>query len=1221
MNTHRLSIIALLLLLFSTAWAQNITRADNEVTVLTVSDVTIGEDGTFDLVINMDFNTTETIVGWNFSLLLPDGVDFNTTKTTAAARKKCCDFGELIDEDIASECLTIQERPAGGYLFNWIDQADKTPLLGTKGRLISINLKADPATLSGTGKIFGIGLSNSKDQGFATFGGGAVIADVEFNINAGTTPMPTLPAPTFSRVGNLLYISTATEGANIYYTLDGTVPTSNSTRYTNPITPTQSCTVKAIAVKEGFINSDVASFYYSVDSGGTGNEVTVLTASDVTIGEDGTFDLVINMDFNTTETIVGWNFSLLLPDGVDFNTTKTTAAARKKCCDFGELIDEDIASECLTIQERPAGGYLFNWIDQADKTPLLGTKGRLISINLKADPATLSGTGKIFGIGLSNSKDQGFATFGGGAVIADVEFNINAGTTPMPTLPKPSFSRVGNLLYISSTNEGANIYYTLDGTVPTSNSTRYTGPISPTQSCTVKAVAVKEGFIDSEVADFYYIVSTEKITVLTASDINIKAGGIAELVINMDYDTNETVVGWNFSLKLPEGITFNSANTAISAIKKCCTVSTELHDPDVAADGLNITERPNGGYLFTWIDKGDKTPLLKTHGKLITIQLKAATNAISGEGAITEIALSNNADQSLDQGNIKDASFYVNVEASSQPQEKKNVLIPNDVNIKTGSTADLVINMNYETDETVVGWNFTLYLPDGITFDTESSTIAAIKKCCVVSTETHDSDVAADGLTITERPDGGYLFTWIDKGDKTPLLKTHGKLMTIHLKAASDAVTATGTIKQIALSNQNDHSIDQGNINDATFTVNVTFDQNMEYDKMVDNVVYHLKFSNRSAMVKSIVPNGVVTIPANVVDGVFSYAVTAVGESVFGQGNNFSYVVFPESITSISEKAFQGDFDLYNYAVVWESNTKLPAALFDTQGFKNSNFLLYVKSAGVAPSNVTNVVVNLKADNIVLKDGQPFRCPIAFTAGNISFTHNFIMETGKGECGGWESIVLPFDVQTVTHQTKGELTPFATYKQGSGKKPFWLYELNAEGKFAKTAAIKALKPCIVSMPNNDSYPADYNVAGRVTFAATNVTVSPTINTSAIGEWAVAFAPVAKAEGRFALNVVNDFFSDYGSGNPGSRFINNLRNINPFELYCNSTSASREIAIEFADESSGIEELMLDNNLPILYKIYDAKGALVRSVVATYANAVSGLTPGLYLVNGVKVVLK
>ncbi|MBP5340293.1 MAG: hypothetical protein J6Z14_13490, partial [Prevotella sp.] len=62
-----------------------------------------------------------------------------------------------------------------------------------------------------------------------------------------------------------------------------------------------------------------------------------------------------------------------------------------------------------------------------DKTPLLGTKGRLISINLKADPASLTGTGKIFGIGLSNNKDQGFATFGGGATIVDVEFAINGG--------------------------------------------------------------------------------------------------------------------------------------------------------------------------------------------------------------------------------------------------------------------------------------------------------------------------------------------------------------------------------------------------------------------------------------------------------------------------------------------------------------------------------------------------------------------------------------------------------------------------------------------------------------------------------------------------------------------------------------------------------------------------------------------------------------------------
>ncbi|MBP5771563.1 MAG: hypothetical protein J6W75_09420, partial [Bacteroidaceae bacterium] len=44
----------------------------------------------------------------------------------------------------------------------------------------------------------------------------------------------------------------------------------------------------------------------------------------------------------------------------------------------------------------------------------------------------------------------------------------------------------------------------------------------------------------------------------------------------------------------------------------------------------------------------------------------------------------------------------------------------------------------------------------------------------------------------------------------------------------------------------------------------------------------------------------------------------------------------------------------------------------------------------------------------------------------ISYTHAYLQETNKGECRGWESLVLPFDVQTITHQ-KGEIKPFLAY--------------------------------------------------------------------------------------------------------------------------------------------------------------------------------------------------
>ena len=64
------------------------------------------------------------------------------------------------------------------------------------------------------------------------------------------------------------------------------------------------------------------------------------------------------------------------------------------------------------------------------------------------------------------------------------------------------FSLEGNQLYMSTDTIGAAIYYTLDGSEPTRLNSLYTGPVELKHNCIIKAIAIKEGLLDSRVSSF-----------------------------------------------------------------------------------------------------------------------------------------------------------------------------------------------------------------------------------------------------------------------------------------------------------------------------------------------------------------------------------------------------------------------------------------------------------------------------------------------------------------------------------------------------------------------------------------------------------------------------------------------------------------------------------------------------------------------------------------------
>jgi hypothetical protein len=84
------------------------------------------------------------------------------------------------------------------------------------------------------------------------------------NLPPAATPAFKPAAGTYTTI-QTVKLTDATKGAAIYYTLDGSTPTTASALYSKPLTVSQTTTIEAIAVAAGYSNSAVASAAYIVN--------------------------------------------------------------------------------------------------------------------------------------------------------------------------------------------------------------------------------------------------------------------------------------------------------------------------------------------------------------------------------------------------------------------------------------------------------------------------------------------------------------------------------------------------------------------------------------------------------------------------------------------------------------------------------------------------------------------------------------------------------------------------------------------------------------------------------------------------------------------------------------------------------------------------------------------------------------------------------------------
>ena len=264
-------------------------------------------------------------------------------------------------------------------------------------------------------------------------------------------------------------------------------------------------------------------------------------------------------------------------------------------------------------------------------------------------------------------------------------------------------------------------------------------------------------------------------------------------------------------------------------------------------------------------------------------------------------------------------------------------------------------------------------------------------------------------------------------------------------------------------------------------------------------------------------------------------------------------------------------------AIVWEGDGALTAD--QMQGITNPNLLVYVNEASKAPAGVQNIIVNGSAAQIVLTDASGnnnFHCPQSFTAQSISYTRNFSQTTEIGVCRGWETIALPFNVQSISH-SHGALVPFGG---GNGGYPFWLHQLQ-DNSLSAVTVMEANTPYLICMPNNKVYPSAYNQAGSVTFASSNVTVPETHPHEGFAGNVMlipAFQSVEASPDIYTLNVGEAS----GSYAEGSVFISNYRSVRPFQAYTVHTNGARGEDIRYiplttlgggTDGTTGIMEIL------------------------------------------------
>ncbi len=315
------------------------------------------------------------------------------------------------------------------------------------------------ATVNSAGAVTIVGPGETTIKaifaGDATYQAQTVSYVLTVTDNRETVATPVISPDASSTVpsGTEVTITCSTSGATIYYTLDNSAPDSNSSTYSGAITLTESKVVKAIAIKNGYKDSSVATANYTVGVVNTSTEADPYSAAEA-------------------DALTGQ----LAANGT-----------------LADVYVSGIISEITTAYNSTYGN---------------------VSFNISADGLTTSTQFLIFRAAATSADDfkVGDAVEFKGTLknyYANDTYTreMDAAATLIYQVHAPSFTPNGGSFTTSqsvtiSADSGATIRYTDDGsTNPTaSTGSVYSGALNLTATTTIKAIAIKDGHVTGVVS-------------------------------------------------------------------------------------------------------------------------------------------------------------------------------------------------------------------------------------------------------------------------------------------------------------------------------------------------------------------------------------------------------------------------------------------------------------------------------------------------------------------------------------------------------------------------------------------------------------------------------------------------------------------------------------------------------------------------------------------------